>query len=150
MAMRINNDVEFKAALNGLDIHQQRRVAAAFIESVLPLCPDNRVSSVLGMVKRTGISDAELASAYREANSARVELFTQCGKEADWLGQAGHFVAKATLYCVKPPEPGINLAWEAAMAARMARTCETVAEGAGTENHEAENQYRILYDLLNT
>ncbi len=148
--MRINNDAEFKVALNGLDIHQQRRVAVAFVESVLPLCPDNRVSAALGMVKRAGVGDAELAAAYREANSARVELFTQCGKEADWPAQAGHFVAKAALCCVKPDQPGSNLAWEAAMAARLARTCETVAEGAGTENREAENQYRILYDLLNS
>lgn len=148
--MRINNDAEFKAALGGLDFRQQRRVAAAFVESVLPLCQDMRISSAVAMVKHPGVSEAELTSAYQAANSARVERFTQCGKECDWKSQAGHFVAKAAVNCVRPAEPGSNLAWEAAMAARMARSCETVAEGSGTENREAENQYRILYDLLNS
>jgi hypothetical protein len=35
------------------------------------------------------------------------------------------------------------------MQARMARTCETVATGEGTENREAEEQYRILEAFLN-
>jgi hypothetical protein len=52
--------------------------------------------------------------------------------------------------CVKPGEAGDNLAWEAAMQARMARTCQTVAEGTGTENREAEEQYRILDAFLNS
>jgi hypothetical protein len=147
--MRINNDVEFKQALDGLDVHQQRRVGATFVESVLSLSNDVRVSSAVGLVKHSDVSDIELDTACQAVNSARVESFTQCGKETDWLAQAGHFVAKAALCCVRPPEPDVNLAWEAAMAARMARTCESVAEGKGTENHEIENQYRILYELLN-
>jgi hypothetical protein len=31
----------------------------------------------------------------------------------------------------------------------MARTCQTVATGEGTENREAEEQYRILEAFLN-
>jgi hypothetical protein len=149
--MRINNDADFKAALAELDIHQQRRAAAAFVESVLHLCQDMRVSSAISMVKHPGVGESELASAYQAVNSVRVERFTQCGKEADWRSQAGHFVAKAALSCVRPADesPG-NIAWEAAMSARMARTCESVAEGTGTDNHEAESQYRILYELLNS
>ena len=50
---------------------------------------------------------------------------------------------------MKPVEPGDNLAWDAAMAARMARACESVAEGSGTRNNETEKQYRILYEHLN-
>jgi hypothetical protein len=34
------------------------------------------------------------------------------------------------------------------MQARMAKTCETVATGEGTEHREAEEQYRILDDFL--
>ena len=43
---------------------------------------------------------------------------------------------------------GDNIAWDAAMQARLARTCQTVAEGLGTENTEAQEQYRILETLL--
>ena len=34
------------------------------------------------------------------------------------------------------------------MQARMARTFETIAAGAGPENHEADAQYRILAEFL--
>lgn len=147
--MVISNDSEFKAALNGLSVSQQRLVAAAFIESVLVLCPDARVKAAVGAAKHLGISDAELAPVYQAANTARVESYTQCGKETDWQTQAGHFVAKAALACVRPSGVAGNLAWDAAMDARMARTCEGIASGAGTVNREAEAQYRILYEFLN-
>ena len=88
--------------------------------------------------------------AAQAANTARVESFTQCGKETDWTAQAGHFVAKAAVACVRAAEAGSNLAWDAAMQARLARTCQTVADGAGTDNREAEEQYRILEAFLNS
>jgi len=147
--MVISNDSEFKVALNGLSIAQQRLVAAAFVESVLVLCPDARVKAAVGAAKHLGISDAELAPVYQAANTARVESYTQCGKETDWQTQAGHFVAKAALACVRPSSVAGNLAWDAAMDTRMARTCEVIASGAGTENREAESQYRILYEFMN-
>jgi len=34
------------------------------------------------------------------------------------------------------------------MQARMARTCETIAIGRGTDNAEATAQYRILAEFL--
>ena len=77
-----------------------------------------------------------------------MESYTQCGRECDWAAQAGHFVSKAASACVQPLESGENLAWEAAMQARMARMSETIATGQGTENSEAANQYRILADYL--
>ena len=147
--MNVTNDSAFRSELNGLDTAQQRKLAAAFVENVLSLCNDARVSAAIGTAKHVGVSEAELAPVYQAVNTARVESFTQCGKETDWRAQAGHFVAKAALACVKPAEPGINLAWEAAMSARMARTCEAVALGLGTENSEAATQYRILYEFLN-
>jgi hypothetical protein len=58
-------------------------------------------------------------------------------------------VAKAAVACVRPAEEGENLAWDAAMSARMARTCETVATGEGTGNNESEEQYRILEAFMN-
>ena len=147
--MAITNDKDFKAALAGLSTAQQRQVAARLVQRVFGLSNDVRIKAALDVAGRADISDAELTVMYQAANTARVESFTQCGKETDWGAQAGHFVAKAAVACVKAAEPGDNLAWDAAMQARMARTCETVATGEGTENREAEEQYRILEAFLN-
>jgi len=148
--MTICNDKEFKSALAGLSPAQQRQVAARFVQQVFPLSNDVRIKAALEAAGRAGISDTELAIVAQAANTARVESFTQCGREADWSAQVGHFVAKAAVACVKPAEAGGNLAWDAAMQARMARTCQTVADGVGTENREAETQYRILEAFLNS
>ena len=148
--MAITNDKGFKLALAELSIAQQRQLAARFVEAVFPLSGDARIKAALDAAGRAGITDAELAPAAQAANSARVESFTQCGKEADWTAQAGHFVAKAALACVKSAETGGNLAWDAAMQARLARTFQTVAEGAGTDNREAEAQYHTLEAFLNS
>ncbi len=148
--MAISNDKEFKAALAGLPAVRQRQVAARFVQRVFPLSNDVRVKAALDVAGRSDISDAELTVVSQAANTARVESFTQCGKETDWTAQAGHFVAKAAVACVRPAEAADNLAWEAAMQARMARTCQTVADGSGTENREAEEQYRILEAYLNS
>lgn len=145
----ISNDSEFKTALSRLNPAQQRVVAARFAENVLALCEDPRVRAAVSAAKRPDITDAELIVVYQAAKSASVETYTQCGKEADWRSQAGHFVAEAAMTCVTPPERAANLAWEAAMNARMARTSEGIATGQGTENREAEQQYRILGEFLN-
>jgi len=107
------------------------------------------VAGAVISAKRPDISDPELAAMYQAAKTAGVESYTQCGRECDWAVQAGHFVSKAATACVQPAEAGANLAWEAAMQARMARMSETIATGEGTENREAETQYRILEAFLN-
>lgn len=147
--MTIRNDSEFKVALNSLSLAQQRQVAAMFVENVLYLSNDARVRAAVGAAKRVGIAEIELEPLCHAANTARVESYTQCGRETDWEAQAAHFVAKASLACVRPADAAGNLAWDVAMDARMARTCETIARGEGTENREAEAQYRILYEFLN-
>jgi hypothetical protein len=146
--MAITNDKDFKAALAGLSIAQQRQVAARFVQRVFALSNDVRIKAALDVAGRADITDAELTVVSQAANTARVESFTQCGRETDWTAQAGHFVAKAAVACVRLSAPGESLAWEAAMQARLARTCETVASGVGTENREAEEQYRILEAFL--
>ncbi len=148
--MAISNDKEFKTALAGLSSAQQRQVAASFVQRVFALSGDIRIKAALDAAARADVSDAELTVLSGAANTARVESFTQCGKETDWSAQAGHFVAKAAVACVKAAEAGSNLAWDAAMHARMARTCQTVADGAGTENVEAGEQYRLLEAFLNS
>jgi hypothetical protein len=147
--MIIRNDGEFKAALNRLAVAEQRQIAARFAESVLPLCRDPRVTAAVQAALRPGVSDAELAVLHQAARTASVESYTQCGHVTDWLNQAGHFVAEAAAACVMPVERGANLAWDAAMRARMARTCESIATGEGTENREAAQQYRVLGEFLN-
>lgn len=148
--MAISNDKEFKAALVGLSATRQRQIAASFVQRVFALSGDVRIKAALDAAARPDVSDAELTVLSAAANTARVESFTQCGKETDWSAQAGHFVAKAAVACVKPAEAGDNPAWDAAMHARMARTCQTVADGAGTENVEAGEQYRLLEAFLNS
>lgn len=143
--MTISNDNEFKSALGKLSGPQQRQVAALFTENVLTLCKDNRMQSLIDTAGRAEISDDELDIALNLARKASVDSYTQCGKECDWNSQAGHFVAEAALACLKPGE---NPAWEAAMHARMARTCESIASGKGTDNIESATQYRILTEFM--
>ncbi len=146
--MAISNETEFKAALQELSLPRQRHVGALFVESVLGLCQDSRVKGAVAAAKRADISDDELYALHHSAKTASVESYTKCGREADWLGQAGHFVAEAAVACVAPsPEAG-NPSWNAAMHARMARTCEGIANGRGTDNNEAQQQYSILEAYL--
>lgn len=149
----ITNETEFKNAINQLTLPQQRRVGGLFVENVLALCNDHRVKNALNATKSTIINPDELAAVYRSAKTASTESFTQCGKDVDWLGQAGHFVAAASVACVTPEDQiksTDNLAWTAAMHGRMARTCETIAAGKGSENEETQQQYQILARFLET
>jgi len=147
--MKISNDSEFKAALSFLSGAARRLAAARFAENVLSLGPDPRVKGAIDAAKRADITVAELAAAFQSAKAGSVESFTRCGQDCNWNDQAGHFVAEAGLACVQPDKPGANPAWDAAMQARMARTCETIATGSGTDNAEASAQYRILAEFLN-
>jgi hypothetical protein len=146
--MTIENDSDFKAALDNLPPAKRRMAAALFTESVLALCHDGRVKNVVESAKRSNFSDADLGTAFQFAKAASVDTYTQCGHECDWNKQAGHFVAEAALASIKPAD-GNNAAWDAAMHARMARTCESIAAGHGTGNEEAAAQYRILSEFLN-
>jgi hypothetical protein len=146
--MNISNDTEFKSALKGLSDVSQRVVAALFAENVLALCKDHRLKTAIDLAKRADAADDELATAFRSANAVSVDSYTQCGHDCNWISQASHFVAQAVLAGLKPSQPGVSPAWEAAMHARMARTCEHIANGDGTDNVEAAAQYRILEAFL--
>ena len=146
--MAITNDTEFKVALSGLPLARQRQVAARFAKNVQGLSKDARIERTLDSVSRTNLSDDELDAIYKSAKAASVDSFTRCGSECDWNSQAGHFVAEAALACIKAPASGSSPAWDAAMDARMARTCESIATGRGTDNAETAAQYRILDKFL--
>ena len=145
--MPISNDKEFKAALAALGDADRRKVATQIVQQVLDLSGDPRVKGGLDLACRADVGSAELLVAAAGVNTARVESYTQCGKDTNWTAQASHFVARAAQECVKPV---VDLAavWEAAMQARMARICQTVAAGEGTGNSEAEAQYRALEKFL--
>jgi len=148
---KITNDQEFKKALAPLSLPQQRLVAALFAENVLTLVKDFRIEQAIAVAKNPQATAEERDSVYKTAKAASVERFTQCGRDADWGQQAGHFVAEAVVTSVTPETKlaaDDNLAWNAAMHARMARTCETIAGGQGTENAESQQQYQILEDFL--
>ena len=147
--MATTNDKEFRTKLATLSVSQQRQVAALFVQRVFVLSNDARIKAALDMAKRADISDAELAVVSQAANTARVESYAQCGRDSDWTTQAGLFVAKAAVSCVGPELEGENLAWDAAMQVRVARTC-MAASGDVTDHKEAEAQYAILDNFLNT
>ena len=149
--MAINNDKEFKSARVGMNPSQLRLAAAGVVDSVLPLSTDERIVSAVKVARQEKASETELEMQLRSVKAAALASYTQCGKLCDWHGQAGHFVAKAAVRCVEPlTDGGAQRVWECAMDARMARTCEVIATGEGTENNEAQVQYRIVESLLNS
>jgi hypothetical protein len=147
----ITNDKEFRAALDRLDAGEQRLVAAAFANSVLHLCTDERIARVLEIAGDPGASDSALAEALKAAKATTFDCHTRCGAEGDWLEQAGYFVARAAVAALTPlgQMPG-GVAWQAAMSARMAETSKSIVTGENTAGQESENQYRLLAGFLNS
>ena len=142
----INNDTEFRQALNGMDLEQQRVMAACFAENVLSLSDDDRIQGVVSTV----IEGREIEDAFKSAKAASLEAHARCGAEGDWNDQAGYFVARAAQAAVEPQvrTGGKNPAWKAAMQARMARTCLASEEGEDSHDRETVAQYKILNDYL--
>ena len=80
MAM-ITNDEQFRKLASGLDDVRQRLLAVRFVEHVLGLCSDERVSHVAHVAGRTEVSADELAAALRTARAAAIESHNRCGAE---------------------------------------------------------------------
>ena len=150
---KIHSDVEFKGALSKLSIQQQRAVGRLFVENVLDLSDNPKVGKALGTGDLASLSDDDITEGFRTAKTAAIESYTLCGHEGDWLKQASHFVAAAAAACLTPADQAAqcrDLAWSTAMNARMARVCETVAQGKGTDESESRKQYAILESYLQT
>ena len=145
--MNISSDKDFKAALGALGDVERRQVAARLVLEVFDLSGDSRVKAALDSAARADASDSELDVAAAGVNTARVESFTQCGRDTDWRSQARHFVARAAQQCVKPALD-VAQAWDAAMQARMARLCMSLAAGEGTGDNGADAQFRALDTIL--
>ncbi len=150
----ITDEASFKTALHTLSLQQQRLLASLFIqEAVSRLCQDHRVLNSLHTLQTPAVNDEMISSAYKAVKSAGVDSFTRCGNETDWLGQAAHFIALACAAGLTPNDQvksSDNLAWNAAMYARMAKTFETIAAEGNSDSNEPQRQYKILEDFINS
>ena len=147
----IHSDAEFRSALSGLSVEQQRRVGKRFLDSVSELSDNPKLDKVLAMVEGAGSSSQDIADAFQVASAAARDSYTLCGREADWRRQASHFYAAAAAACLTPADKensAQDLAWTTAMNARMARVCERIAQGEGYDNSEVGKQYEILQTFV--
>ncbi len=153
--MMIENDQQFKQALSGLSIAEQRSLAGQFIDSVAYLNPDPLIARVVTMVRKKIPSSIELDELYNSIKSLAVKTYTACGGDANWSAQAAHFVATASKACLTPVEHlgnNHNLAWKCAMQTRMANNCEMIDSDSDSEAiaNEAQKQYAITRTFINT
>lgn len=145
----ITNDTEFRKALDGLGLDEQRKIGADFVEQVLSLNDDARVKQAIE-VARGGGSDELLQTAFKSAKRASIDSHARCGSEGDWAEQAAYFVARAATACVAPEGQSKteNVAWLAAVNSRMARTCQSIDAAADAAGQESARQYGLLADYL--
>jgi hypothetical protein len=150
---QISNDEEFRKALHTLDATQQRVIAARFVQHVLPLSNDERLSHVIKVANDSDASEAALAEALKSARAATIDSHTRCGSEGNWTEQAGYFVARAAVAAVTPmaQSKGGSPSWQAAMSSRMAKTSILIDDESSEAPAHSENewQYQILSDYLN-
>ena len=148
--MNISNDGEFRDALAGLNLQQQRVVGSQFVKHVLELSDDPRVAQSLQAATDTEIGEAALSLVRRSVKAASLDAHTRCGADGEWTDQAGYFVARAAEACLEPEERSGSKgpAWKAAMSARMARTCLAVESDEDSHDVESRAQYQILTSYL--
>jgi len=146
----ISNDSQFQEALDGLDLGRQREVGVLFVENVLALSDDARVTQALNAAKGPGLEAEAMNLVRRSIKLACLEAHTRCGADGHWSDQAGYFVARAAEACVEPEgrSQGKGPAWKAAMNARMARTCLAAEGEEDSHDSESQAQYQILTSYL--
>ena len=146
---QMNNDAEFRKALDSLDSAQQRQLAVRFVENVLALCSDERIARVLKVAGNSEASEDELAEALKTARATTFDCHTRCGSEGDWSEQEGYFVARAATAALTPvAQMPSGPAWQAALSSRMAQTSKAIVTGDDTAGQEAGQQYRVLSEFL--
>lgn len=148
---KIVNDAEFRAALGTLSGAQQRRLAMQFVDAVLPVAEDAKLKKVAEEARAAG-DEAAQAEVQKAARRVVLDCHTRCGAEGDWKAQADYFIARALIEAIAPPEKGKpgNAAWQAAMAARMVRTCRAIDAGDDAADSERQRQYDIASNFLAT
>jgi hypothetical protein len=148
---RITNDKAFREAIDALDPRQARLLAGRLAETVLPLSSDRRLNSIARVASDPDATAEDLRNAWKAGKAISIELSARCGAEGEWSDQADYFVARAATAAVTPAEaskPG-GPAWQAAMNARMAQTCEQLDASDTQIGEVRERQYRILAEFLN-
>lgn len=152
MTSEINNDTDFRQALEPLDPVQQRQVAAIFVKHVLRLSQDKRLDRIIHMVGDKDASVDELSAALKSARSATFDSHARCGSEGHWSDQAGYFVARAAVAASTPlaQSRAGGPAWQAAMSARIAHTSMLIDDLSSeqTAHTECEWQYQSLAAYL--
>ena len=140
-----------RQALNNLPLEIQRKLGAHFVASVSHLSSNPVISQGLQVANNPERTSAELELAYKSAKKLAIDSYTACGRDADWSAQAEHFVAAAITACLLPNDQHSeheNIAWKAAMQARMARNCEMIIQDKGEIDNEANRQYSMTRELL--
>lgn len=148
--MTISNDKDFRSVLDGLSESERRIVAGRFVKNVMHLSRDPLAEKALEITQKSERSAQELEQAYRSARSYAATSFTECGSDTDWMSQADHFVATALAASLLPTgtiAKGKNLAWQAALEARMAKNCELLERDDAEEHNESQRQYEILEEF---
>jgi hypothetical protein len=106
---------------------------------------------VLEVAVNSGASEDELAEALKTARATTFDCHTRCGSEGDWSEQAGYFVARAATAALTPiGQMPSGPAWQAALGSRMAQTSQSIVSGDDIAGQEAEQQYGILSEFLNS
>ena len=149
--IQISNDWELRQALDSVSVTDQRTAGGLMVRNVLKLTKDVRIMRAVEVAANPNRDDAELETAYRDARAFSVNSYTACGRDADWMAQAEHFVAAAATACLLPEDQLVganNPAWRAAMQARMAKNCEMIESGEGAVDSEAARQYAIVGRFL--
>ncbi|OGT87731.1 MAG: hypothetical protein A2286_06135 [Gammaproteobacteria bacterium RIFOXYA12_FULL_61_12] len=146
----INNDWQFKHALDDMDGYHQRQVAALFVRNVLDLNPDPRVLKALEVASNYDSDPDEMNSTIKSIMQAVLESHARCGAACKWSDQAGYYVARAAAACLTPRSftLGKDPAWQAALSCRMARTSATLDCLDCEPVTESLKQHKILSDYL--
>ena len=143
----ISNDREFRDTIDQLDRDRQRALASLFVHGVADLVTIPELKEAIETAMDPDASLVRRRDAYRSAKAVSVSTYTACGRDADWLAQAEHFVAAACTVALTPDDvlpERTSVAWRAAMHARTARNCAMIETGAAEEVTEAQRQYETL------
>lgn len=145
----IANDADFRKAIEQLPAADQRKLAMLFVEDVLEVAEDAKLKKVAAEA-RTAASEEDKAENLKAARRVTLDCHTRCGAEGDWKAQADYFIARALIEAVTPPEKGKSgrAAWQAAMAARMVRTCLAIDAEVENSDNTAQRQYDVASKFL--
>lgn len=146
---QVNNEVDFKHAVETLDDAAQRQLAASFAANVLEYSDDKRIEAGIKVASNPGADESELSASYKTVKAATIESHTRCGSEGDWSAQAAYFVARACEAALMPVSlKKSGRAIQAAASARMACTAHSIDASEGGETGEREAQYKIFNEFL--